>query len=210
MSGIGGVVEHARRRDDEVGRVARCRRRVSICQRPSSNAQRVTSLPKRIRGVDAVAARDVLEVGLDLGARREAMAPLRVRREGVAVEVRGHVAGDARVGVLAPGPAEAIGLLVDREVVEAGLLQLDRAEDARHAGADDDDARLGARRIRGVGNGLRGHATLQLRRLSNGGASRCACRGPSQYGARRSRFSTFIAPESGSGSVRNSTDFGTL
>ncbi len=33
---------------------------------------------------------------------------------------------------------------------------------------------------------------------------------PSQYGARSSRFSTFIAPDSGSGSARNSTDFGTL
>lgn len=33
---------------------------------------------------------------------------------------------------------------------------------------------------------------------------------PSQYGARNSRFSTFIAPDSGSGSARNSTDLGTL
>src|SRR5690606_32776871 len=33
---------------------------------------------------------------------------------------------------------------------------------------------------------------------------------PSQYGARSSRFSTFMAADSGSGSVRNSMDFGTL
>ena len=32
-----------------------------------------------------------------------------------------------RVGILAPRPAEAVGFLVDREVVEAGLLQLDRS-----------------------------------------------------------------------------------
>src|SRR6185436_8206014 len=33
---------------------------------------------------------------------------------------------------------------------------------------------------------------------------------PFQNGSRSSRFKTFIAPESGSGSARNSTDFGTL
>jgi hypothetical protein len=33
---------------------------------------------------------------------------------------------------------------------------------------------------------------------------------PSQYGSRSSRLSTFIAPDSGSGSRRSSTDLGTL
>ena len=33
---------------------------------------------------------------------------------------------------------------------------------------------------------------------------------PSQYGARSSRLSTFIAPDSGSGSVAELDDFGTL
>ena len=33
---------------------------------------------------------------------------------------------------------------------------------------------------------------------------------PSQYGARSSRLRTFIAPDNGSGSVRNSTDLGIL
>jgi hypothetical protein len=70
-----------------------------------------------------------LEVGLDFRTRRETMAPFRVQCEGVAVEVGRDIAGDAWVGILSPRPAQAIGLLIEDEVVEAGLPQLDCAED---------------------------------------------------------------------------------
>src|SRR5260370_35749321 len=53
------------------------------------------------------------------------------------VEVGGDVTSDPRVGVLAPSATGPFCLLVDREVVEAGLGQLDCAEDARHPGAND-------------------------------------------------------------------------
>ena len=76
-----------------------------IFQRPLSNSQRVISLPVLNRRVDFVAARHVFEVGLNFRSRREAMAPLRIQGEGVAVEMGGHVAGDAGVGILAPRPA---------------------------------------------------------------------------------------------------------
>jgi hypothetical protein len=69
--------------------------------------------------------------------------------------VRRHVAGQARVGVLAPGTAQALGLLVDGVVVEAGLLQLDGREDAGHSRTDDEEAEVAASAGRAV---VGGHA----------------------------------------------------
>jgi hypothetical protein len=46
-------------------------------------------------GQEAVLLGHVLEVGQDLGPRREAAAPVQVRLEAVGVEERGHVAGEA-------------------------------------------------------------------------------------------------------------------
>ena len=67
----------------------------------------------------AVGARDVLEVGLDLRLRRVAARPARVRRERELVQVRRHVAGGARVGVVVPDAADALAALEDRDVVVA-------------------------------------------------------------------------------------------
>ena len=95
--------------------------------------------------VHCVLARNVLEILLNLRARRKTMAPVRIELEGVAVEVRGDVAADPRIGVLAPGATQAVAFLVDDEVCEAGLLQPDRAEDARHPCPDDREAQIAPR-----------------------------------------------------------------
>ena len=44
------------------------------------------------------------------------------------------------VAMVSRNPAEAVGLLVDHLVVVTGLAQLDRGQDAGHAGADDGEA----------------------------------------------------------------------
>src|SRR4051794_27830036 len=50
--------------------------------------------------------------------------------------MRRDVARQAGVGVLAPRAADAVGLLVNGEVILARFGELDRAEDARHPCAD--------------------------------------------------------------------------
>ena len=84
----------------------------------------------------AVVGRHLLEVGLDLRTRGERVGPFRVRREGVRIEVRGHVTCDAGIGVLAPGPTEGVRLLEDGDVGVSGLAQLDDAENPGHARTD--------------------------------------------------------------------------
>jgi len=87
----------------------------------------------------AEACRHVLQVGEDLRPGSEGVRPVGVRCEREAVQVRGDVARDPRIGVVPPRAAQSVGLLVYDDRVEAGLLQLDRAEDAGHAGTDHDD-----------------------------------------------------------------------
>ncbi len=53
-----------------------------------------------------------------------------------------HVAGRARVGVLAPGAADVVGLLEDGEGIDAGLLEVHAHGDAGEAGADDHDRKV--------------------------------------------------------------------
>ena len=135
------MMEHAGRGDDEVGHV---RRAVGVGEVP---APALEDTPPDLLAVadlrvDAIAPRDVLEVGPYLRAGREPVRPFRIEREGVAVEVRRDVARESRVRVLAPRPPEPVGLLVDRDVVEAGLAELDRREDAGHDGTDHDDAHV--------------------------------------------------------------------
>jgi len=57
--------------------------------------------------------------------------------------VRRHVAGRARVGVVAPGAADLAGAFEDREGADAPLQQPDRGADAGKARADDRDRKLG-------------------------------------------------------------------
>ena len=52
--------------------------------------------------------------------------------------MRRDVAGRARIGVVAPGAADAVGLLEDDEVVDPRLLELDARRQAGEPRADDD------------------------------------------------------------------------
>jgi len=76
--------------------------------------------------------------------------------------VRGHVAGRAGVGVVAPGAADLFRALEDREGVDARAQELDRGADPGEAGADDRDRELAvARRGRLAQSGRAGCAAAQ-------------------------------------------------
>jgi hypothetical protein len=51
--------------------------------------------------------------------------------------VRGHVAGAARIGVVAPRAADVLGLLQDDEVLDPGLAQPNGDPQPGEAAADD-------------------------------------------------------------------------
>src|SRR3954454_7476930 len=87
----------------------------------------------------AVAPRDVLQIGLDLGLRCVAARPARVGLERELVEVRGHVAGGAGVRVVVPDAADALAPLEDRDVLVAGAPQHHDRADTGEAAADDCD-----------------------------------------------------------------------
>ena len=86
-----------------------------------------------------MAARDVLEVGLDLGLGRVAARPARVRVERELVQVRRDVAGGAGIGVVVPDATDALAALEHRHVLVAGPAQHHRRADAAEAAADDGD-----------------------------------------------------------------------
>src|ERR1700722_13212153 len=83
----------------------------------------------------------LLQVGQDLGLVGVGLAPPRVERERVRVQVRRDVTRRTRKGVVPPRPAESVGAIEDGEVV-ATLGQLDAHRDAPGARADDPDPRL--------------------------------------------------------------------
>src|SRR5439155_205807 len=94
-----------------------------------------------------VEAEDLLQLELihvvaDLYLGAPQSRPVRILLEREAAEGGRDVAGSARVGVVAPGAAQAVRLLEDRERVDAGLLQLDAEAEPREARADDRDASL--------------------------------------------------------------------
>lgn len=80
----------------------------------------------------------LLQIGQDLGLVGIGLAPPRVERKRIRVQVRRDVAGCAREGVVSPGPAESVGAVKDGEVV-AGRGGLDPHRDAPGARADDAD-----------------------------------------------------------------------
>ena len=84
---------------------------------------------------------DLLDVREDLRLVGEGLAPAGVQRERVGVEVRRHVARRAGVGVLAPGPAEVVAAVEDREVISAAG-ELDAHRDPAKTRADDCHRRL--------------------------------------------------------------------
>ena len=100
----------------------------------------------------AVALGAVAQVVEDLGLRRERARPVRVRGERERVEVRGHVAAAAGIGVVAPGAADVRGALEHGEVELALLPQLDCHPEPREAGADDDDPMVGHVNLRSPGS----------------------------------------------------------
>jgi len=101
----------------------------------------------------------------DLGLGREGAAPVGVGREGERVQVGRHVAGGARVRVVAPRPADVVGALEHDEVVDPALFQPDRQSQTRKTRADDGHAhvRNGPRRSgrrgsdSGILSGANGH-----------------------------------------------------
>ena len=135
---------------------------VSSRQRRASSSQRgaSTSQPKRTCGRQALVGRDPAQVVADLGLGREGRAPVRVGREGERVDVAGHVAATARVGVLAPGAADLARPLEDDEVVAAGALQPAGHREAGEAAADDRDLDVSAGRSCGM---HLGYTTCKLR-----------------------------------------------
>jgi len=86
--------------------------------------------------VDTVFAGGSLKILLDLRTGRQMAGPLGVALEAIGVMVGRHIAGEAGIGVLAPGAADAIGFFINRKVGKAGLAQLDAGENPRHARAD--------------------------------------------------------------------------
>ncbi len=146
--GEGGVGQRALGGDEHAGGDEPLARR-AISQRPDSSfhAASSTLVSKETCGVTPRSSDDALEVVPDLVLGRERLAPLGVEREGEGVEVARDVAGAARVGVVAPGAADVGAALEDREVVEAGVHELDGHGDAREAGADDRD--VGVRGVHG-------------------------------------------------------------
>ena len=100
---------------------------------------------ERYRAGRAFLAGDALRIGEDLGAGGVGPRPAGIRVAAEGVEVRGDVAGDARVGVLAPAAAEVRSLLEDEDVLDAATAGLDRGEHAGEAGADHDEVELGGR-----------------------------------------------------------------
>jgi len=82
----------------------------------------------------ACRAPQVLE---DLRMWREHPAPGRVQLERIRIEISRHVAGAPRVGIRPPGATEPLITLEHEELVDAGLVQLDRHAEASKPCADD-------------------------------------------------------------------------
>ena len=91
---------------------------------------------------DLVLVRAVAQVVVDLALLGEQPRPVRVLLERERVHQRGHVAGASGVGVVPPGSAEVAVLLQHDEVIDTGLLELDRHAETGEAGSDDDHRSL--------------------------------------------------------------------
>src|SRR5271170_921504 len=89
--------------------------------------------------LEAKALDTVFKIGVNLRLRAIGLRPVGLRREGKGIEVRGHVAGAAGIGIVPPGAADALRLLQDDEILIARALQPDPGTDAARSGADDSD-----------------------------------------------------------------------
>ena len=105
---------------------------------------------KRICGSRPCRRAQSLEVAQDVGLVGVFVRPVGLRGERERIEMRGHVAGRARIAVGAPHAADAIRLLQDDEVGEAGLFEPDAEPDPAEPGPDDHNARRASDRPCGV------------------------------------------------------------
>ena len=64
---------------------------------------------------------DLLHVVEDLGLRRVGAGPVGLDLEGERVQVRLHIARGAGIAIVVPRTADALGLLVQRDLVEPSL-----------------------------------------------------------------------------------------
>ena len=101
--------------------LARARSRGASAARPRPSSRPSSSWPKRMCGMTPKRVGAAAQVVPDLGLRREGARPVGVGREGERVEVRGHVAGAAGIGVVAPRAADVVGALEHDEVLDAVL-----------------------------------------------------------------------------------------
>ncbi len=83
-----------------------------------------------------------LHVGEDFGLRGVRPRPVPVLGEGKGIEMRRHIAGAARVGIVTPRTAQRRRLLKDHEVIPARLEQPNRDTHAGKAGAEDGNVRI--------------------------------------------------------------------
>lgn len=79
----------------------------------------------------------VTDIAVDFHLRRVLARPVRLGFEGIGIQVRRHIAGRARIMVVAPGATDLGSLFQNQEVALSGLLQLDRQTDAAKAGTND-------------------------------------------------------------------------
>src|SRR6516162_6511349 len=86
------------------------------------------------------------EIRLYLWTRRQHVRPIGVWPKRVGVVPRRDIAGKPGIRVIAPGASDVVGFLENRERVDAGVLQLDRHAQARHARANYRDLQCTLRR----------------------------------------------------------------
>src|SRR5579859_1594519 len=104
-------------------------------------------IPADMRG-EVEASSAPAQVVQNLLLRREGVGPGRVGREGEGVEVGGHIASTAWVGVVAPGSTNFRGALKHYKVIDALLLEADRQPQPGESSANDgyaDMFRVGGR-----------------------------------------------------------------
>ena len=113
--------------------------------------------------VQAVFLGTVLDIGLDFRRTGIGRRPVRVLLEGVGIQMRGHVAGTTRVGVVTPGAADIVCPLENDEIGDALGLETDPRVDTRKPGADDDNVAVQSIPVDGLGRacGLLRHGLLR-------------------------------------------------
>ena len=90
---------------------------------------------------EATVARDLLDIGPDLGGRRIFARPVIVGLERKFILARQDVDKEAGKGVVPPSPTDLAGLFIDREIDPSTLQRLGH-EQPRNARASDDNPKF--------------------------------------------------------------------